>query len=133
MTITKTKTYKKTKAKTMTKTQIHTKTKCFRHAMYAIFFFKSRGSKDIKYGISFKIFYQNLCTKNCPPNIFHKLFTKMFPPTIFHQYFLPKLVHQHFSNLHITKGKGSEEKKRKKSGLLPNPPSDPPTPVWSFL
>ena len=67
--------------------------------------------------------------------------TKVDPEVLLLSEPLHVLVIQLFSNLayKILKlfsqrklGKGAEKKNRISYGLLPNPPPDPPPPVWSF-
>ena len=47
-----------TKTKTNTKTKSKKKTKCFQDPMYAIFLFKSRGCKDLKYFLAVFFWWQ---------------------------------------------------------------------------
>ena len=64
-----------------TQTQTKTNMMCFQDPMHAIFL-KSRGFKDIKYGICSQIFHQQMPTTNFPQKLVHPLF---FPPKlIFH-------------------------------------------------
>ena len=123
----------KTKIKTMTKTQIHTKTKYFRHAMYAIFFLKAEAQKILNMA-----FPSKFSTKTCALKIAHQTFStncsqKCFPQQYSTNIFWPNLSTDICLTCISLREGFRRRKKRKKSGLLPNPPSDPPTPVWSFL